>query len=74
MSNNETLWQEIFELEFFEHFEDLSQEHKKYYDSAWRWVEALEKDKKIRGIDLIRFKALLEAVYELGKLAGKEDQ
>ena len=50
-----------------------SDEAKQHHKNAWQWLEYLEKSKRISKLDIIRLEALLDAVYELGKLRGKQE-
>jgi hypothetical protein len=71
MADRENLWLEIESLDCFA-FPPNSETGRKECDKAWKWLETIQKDNKIRSVDLIRLKSVIESVYSLGYEAGKE--
>jgi hypothetical protein len=71
-NKNITAWADIEEMSFMSGSFDDIHNVKVYKDAAWKWLEMIQKDGKIRAIDIIRISALVENAYYAGLKIGKE--
>lgn len=65
MAKNESYWLELTDLDPFI-------EESKRKIEIWKWSDLMEKDGRIRAIDVMRLRNLIEAVYEAGRDRGRD--
>ena len=68
MARNEDDWQEVYSLPAFN--PSFNSENGNFDASEiFKWTELLEKDGKLRSIDVMRLRNIIEAAYINGRLS-----
>lgn len=70
-NRNISHWAEIEEMDFMAGTFDEVPEVVRHKDAAWKWLEMIQSDGKLRALDIIRISALVENAYAAGRAIGK---